>query len=908
MYAGADAPPFGTLLPYGCNVVYSPKRYTQSWRKSVWWSEERNAFKKRNAFISITIIRWSEKMTHKRKKGNVFFNIDSRLLFQLGEHLVTNRAVALAELVKNSYDADATYAIVRMESIRNPGGTIVVEDNGLGMTLSAFKKTWMRIATIDKEENQISKKYKRKKAGEKGIGRFACRRLSKRLTIKSVAETEDGHKEELNATFDWTAFTPGSDVDRIPVEYSIKPVNNGTPTGTTLILEDTTESWNAWDIRRLRNELTDLISPITFKPGSGLKETPEGYDPGFHIKFHCPEFPRKEEPLDKTFFKNAWAKLSGYVDEKGFATYEIRVINPIINKIERTFKRDEAFKYLRNTRLEVYIFSYRTEFFRGSDWGKSKAEDIGRERGGIKVYADNFRVFGYGVKGDDWLRLDYDRSRSVGGVDEEVSGFVEEDKRPGLRLFMNRNLFGHVVFVKVDNRMLNITVNRERLIDNDAFEELRKFVRLGIDFATVLYSNEVYKREEEKRKKKEAEEEARKKAEEEARRKVEEARRKAEERARKAEEARRKAEERARKAEEARRKAEAERKRAEEERRKAEEERRKAEEEVRKSPEEEAKRKAEEALREEKERLRAEEEARKREEEIRKKAEEERKRAEEEKRKAEEARRKAEKEKRKAEEARRKAEEEELRRRREKYERELSQLRVLASSGTLVLIFSHELQTLIEDMEEMNTNFALILKKLPEKEQANYNDALESFSNRTEMIKELGEILGLTIGRESRLEKKEWVLYPIVESVFRPFKWYLTKFGIEYCNSIPDNLRTPRMYRSELVSVLHNLMSNAFKAVKGKQDRRIEVTGFEEDNFVHIWFLDSGEGLDSSLREEVFEPFESFSEPDLRFGSGTGLGLKIVRDIIRSYGGDVRFIDAPDNWKTCVEVMLPKGG
>jgi len=839
------------------------------------------------------------------EKGDVFFNIDCRLLFQLGEHLVTNRAVALAELVKNSYDADATYATVRMENIRNPGGTIVVEDNGSGMTLSTFKKTWMRIATIDKEENPISKKYKRKKAGEKGIGRFACRRLSKRLTIKSVAETEDGRKEELNATFDWTAFTPGSDVDRIPVKYSIKPVNNETPTGTTLILEDTTESWNAWDIRRLRNELAELISPITFKPESELKEAPKEYDPGFHVEFHCPEFPSKEETLDETFFKNAWAKLSGYVDEKGFATYEIHVTNPIINKIEKTFKRNEAFKYLRNAKLEVYIFSYRPDLFHGSEWSRDKSRNIGHEKGGIKVYADKFRVFGYGEKNDDWLRLDYDRARSLVGLDEEVSGFVEEDKRPGLRLFRNHNLFGHIVFIKNDNPMLNITVNRERLIDNEAFEELRKFVRLGIDFATVLYSNEVYKDLEEKRKKKEAEEEARRRAEEEARRKAEEAQRRAEELARKAEEERRRAEERAKRAEEERRRAEEERKRAEEERRRAEEERRRVEEEARKSTEEEARRKAEEAMREEKKRLRAEEEARKREEEIRRRAEEERRRAEEEKRKAEEERRKAEEEKRKAEEERRKAEEEELRRKREKYERELSQLRVLASTGTLVLIFSHELQALIEDMEEMNTNFASILKKLPEKEQENYNDALESFSNRTEMIKELGEFLGLTIGRESRLEKREWVLFPIVESVFRPFRWYLTKFGIEYWNSIPDNLRTPRMYRSELVSVLHNLMSNAFKAVKGKQDRRIEVTGFEEDGFVHIWFLDSGEGLDSSLREVVFEPFESFSEPDLRFGAGTGLGLKIVRDIIRSYGGDVRFIDAPDNWKTCVEVTLP---
>jgi signal transduction histidine kinase len=205
-------------------------------------------------------------------------------------------------------------------------------------------------------------------------------------------------------------------------------------------------------------------------------------------------------------------------------------------------------------------------------------------------------------------------------------------------------------------------------------------------------------------------------------------------------------------------------------------------------------------------------------------------------------------------------------------------------------------------------NFLLILKKLSDKEQINYKDVLESFSNRTEMVKKLGEFLGLTVGRESRLERKEWVLFPIVESVFRPFVWYFKESGIEYHNTMPDNLRTPEMYRSELVSILHNLMSNAFKAVKGEEDRRIEVTGFEENRCVHIRFLDSGMGLDKSLWEEVFEPFKSYSEPDLRFGVGTGLGLKIVRDFVGSYGGEVRFIEPPDDWNTCVEIKLPLEG
>jgi signal transduction histidine kinase len=101
-------------------------------------------------------------------------------------------------------------------------------------------------------------------------------------------------------------------------------------------------------------------------------------------------------------------------------------------------------------------------------------------------------------------------------------------------------------------------------------------------------------------------------------------------------------------------------------------------------------------------------------------------------------------------------------------------------------------------------------------------------------------------------------------------------------------------------------MSNATKAVKGQHERLIEVTGFEENGRVHIQFLDSGKGLDESRWVEVFEPFESDSEPDLRLGSGTGLGLKLARDIIRTYGGDIRFISPPPNWKTCVEITLPQ--
>lgn len=230
----------------------------------------------------------------------------------------------------------------------------------------------------------------------------------------------------------------------------------------------------------------------------------------------------------------------------------------------------------------------------------------------------------------------------------------------------------------------------------------------------------------------------------------------------------------------------------------------------------------------------------------------------------------------------------------------------MASTGTLIHIFSHEIQALIEDMQIMQQHFLSVLEKLPKGEQEYYRKDLDTFNNRIEMINEFGQFIGLTIGRESRTGKKRWVLKPILYNVFSPFKWQLENRGIEFRNTIPDALRSPYMYRSEIASIFHNLMSNAIKAVTNMPERRIEVTGGEwGEKSIFIRFLDSGKGLDKNKWEIAFEAFESYSEPDIRYGAGTGLGLKLVKDFVQSYGGKVYFTEPPENWNTCIEIILP---
>ncbi len=79
------------------------------------------------------------------------FQIDASVVFQLGESLITDSIQALLELVKNSYDADASYCRVAISTSPVPDdspfkgavGSISVEDDGDGMTLDTIRTGWL---------------------------------------------------------------------------------------------------------------------------------------------------------------------------------------------------------------------------------------------------------------------------------------------------------------------------------------------------------------------------------------------------------------------------------------------------------------------------------------------------------------------------------------------------------------------------------------------------------------------------------------------------------------------------------------------------------------------------------------------------------------------------------------------
>ena len=146
-------------------------------------------------------------------------------------------------------------------------------------------------------------------------------------------------------------------------------------------------------------------------------------------------------------------------------------------------------------------------------------------------------------------------------------------------------------------------------------------------------------------------------------------------------------------------------------------------------------------------------------------------------------------------------------------------------------------------------------------------------------------------------------LRPRIDEMVRPFGRHLREIGARFDNEVAPELRLPAMYECEVESVFLNLLTNSMKALRSAPVRKIAVRARRTGSRLTVHFLDTGPGVPPERREEVFHPFESESDPDPVLGTGTGLGLKIVHDIVDTYGGTVCFVDPPEGWGACVELV-----
>lgn len=379
----------------------------------------------------------------------------ARLISLIGEDLISDEPVAVVELVKNAYDADATRVAVRFSGAGDD--QLIVEDDGHGMDLDTVLGTWFEPGTLSKKREEKSPKG-RIYQGAKGIGRFASARLARSLYLESRPDP-DG--DAVTVLFEWGAFDDESYLDEIEVAWE-QGQSLDLDRGTRLTLDGLRKHWTNDDYQELHSRLSRLISPF--------KEVTD-----FRIELHIPGQPglsgEVQAPL---LLEHPRYQLNGTVDADGFfdgalmldgaiekeferqklgGAGEVPVCGPFTTEI-RVWDRDREGLDPVAARLNQTIMEVRR---------------ILTDYSGVSIYRDGFRVYPYGQRGNDWLNLD-NRSR----------------QNPVLRL-ANNQIVAAIKISRDTNPDLRDRSTREGLVMNESYNALE------IWFVDVLKEIESYR-------------------------------------------------------------------------------------------------------------------------------------------------------------------------------------------------------------------------------------------------------------------------------------------------------------------------------------------------------------------------------------------------------------------------------
>ena len=401
-------------------------------------------------------------MNESPNQGELTFEVDARHIRQLGQELVGDRVTAVSELIKNGYDADANVVTVTFVPGPSDASAVALQvyDDGSGMTLEDIKQKWMVISTDTKEAEAKSKMYGRARAGRKGIGRFSAQTLGNTLTIST---TVAGSSRRLIVDFQWDAYAAGKRLQDISNSYHYEECEPNEH-GTALSIRNVRERWNRADIARVQDSVFLLQPPFSqHEPDAPAPDI----DPGFRVEVFwgsSPETGISASAVDDVYAA-ATAWLTADIDPNGIARARIR--SPHL-KIDETREHPEQL-------LSVGPCSFRSAYFvlarealaPQSSISVERARQLARTYGGIRIYRDHLRVMPYGEPRNDWLGLD-DLYRRRGQVLAPIG---------------NINFFGELLLSREENVLIVDTASREGVVENEAFAELKNYLRDTIVWA-----------------------------------------------------------------------------------------------------------------------------------------------------------------------------------------------------------------------------------------------------------------------------------------------------------------------------------------------------------------------------------------------------------------------------------------
>lgn len=722
-------------------------------------------------------------------KNKVRFSVDAGVIDRLGQELVARQETAVSELVKNSYDADAENVSLEFCNSKELGGTLIINDDGEGMTREDLIDGFMRISSTSKIHEPRSTVFGRQRAGQKGIGRFSVQRLGRKLTIITQTKSSDF---ALKLVIDWANYS--QDNNLLIIENTLEVIAKTKNKGTTLIIESLRDKWSKASIQRVYRYVSDIIKPNFFKQSEDILKI-ENKSDKFEVNFYEIIEGHKQKVADSNImiYQHAVAVLSGEVDENGYGwvTIDSKKLKIPQEKIQIGFDPDDnesKFKTIRNIKFKVFYFNYDSDLI-SKTHSTSIRSKLAKE-GGVKLYRNGFRVLPYGEQGDDWLQLNESVRRRVILVPHG-----------------NINFYGFVELSDPEN-IFNETSSREGLIDNESVRELKNFVHRALVTAVTRIGA------------------------------------------------------------------------------------------VRGTKVTTSQKKGEKGwvdvdLRIKNIALSLEELDRQM----------------EGNETGSSRKKKIIKLKKDIDELK-SAHEEELK----KFIHERAMLRVLSSMGLTISQFIHEIKYYMNNIQS-DINF--LLSELDKSEEQKHalntvkilKNNFDSFNNYTSYF---NTVVSANLVRE--LEPLN--IRAVVNSFISSMQYDAERLGIKILQPKfhKNFLYTKPMHPSEWSSILFNLYTNSKKAIaRAKVAGCLMIECGESNNNIFLEFSDNGDGIKEEHQNLVFDEFfttttaTSLDDLGLNLESiGTGLGLKIVKDIVKSHRGNVEVVAAKSEFSTCFKVEVPK--
>ena len=386
------------------------------------------------------------------------FKVGSGLKNILGQDLITSDNIAIYELVKNSYDAHATKVLITFED-----DSIIISDNGKGMSLDDLKNKWLFVGYSAKsdgtEDASYRSKIKRNFAGAKGIGRISCDRLGSEVTLTTKSAQSD-QIERIHV--DWNRFEESlkQEFDQVLVDHEVVEGEytfpEGSLTGTELKISgfrSINSIWNRDRIFELRRSLEKMINPFSDAEDFSIEiSVPRLLEDDKKLMGNL-QSSGEQNTVKETCSRTTKKIVNGIIQNTISNVLNIKttviesclkndvIVTKLLDRGELMYEIQEVNKYLQLEDVTINLY-YLNKVAKQMFTSRMGVPPV--QYGNVMLFRNGFRVWPYGEPKDDSWKLNeraqqgYNRflgTRDLfGRVDVEtsdVSAFKEVSSRDG---------------------------------------------------------------------------------------------------------------------------------------------------------------------------------------------------------------------------------------------------------------------------------------------------------------------------------------------------------------------------------------------------------------------------------------------------------------------------------------------